>query len=178
MDTYKKYASLIQILSIITIFSHVVLTTMHWFFPLAYKTLHQKTGLSIVREYNATLFSFGQKLSGFFFESIASVLLIYGFFLVICLMNLIKKNQYFNLETITLLRRITKIALTYVIYTILCGAILSVITSLHNAPGERIIALSFGAADVMNIMVFCFMFLMMTIFQKGYELKNEQELTI
>ena len=140
--------------------------------------MYHATGICISREYDVTQFSFGQKLSGFIVEAIASILIIYGFFLVIQLMSHIKKNQYFTLETITLLKRITKIALIYVIYAVLCSSLLSVITSLHNKPGEVVLTLGFGTSDVINVMVFCLMFLMMTIFQKGYELKHEQELTI
>jgi len=154
------------------------LTVLHWFFPLVYQAWYAASGVGVMREFDTTTFSWGQKVSGFMVEAFASALLIYGLLLVIQLMSLIKVNQYFTLATITLLKRISKIALLYCVYAVICGMALSVITTLHNQPGERVVAITFGTADLINIMVFCCMFLMMTIFQKGYEMKHEQDLTI
>jgi hypothetical protein len=178
MKNYKKCATIVQILAAIIISTHVVITILHWFFPLAYKALYHVSGLCVIREFDATRFSVGQKISGFSVEAVASCLLIYGLILVIRLMAYIKQNQYFSLVTILLLKRITKVALIYVIYAIACGALLSLVASWQNAPGTREIALSFGTPDIINIMIFCCMYLVLTMLQKGYELKHEQELTI
>jgi len=174
MEAYKKYAIAVQIIAVLVILLDAVLTTLHWFFPLAYKAI----GINIIREYDVSSLSFWQIVSGFIVEGIASALLAYGFLLVIRLMSYIKNNQYFTLEIIKLLRCITQVSLIYVIYNVVCGMMLSAITSLHKGPGERIVSLSVGTQDLINILAFCFMFLMMTIIQKGYELKHEQELTI
>lgn len=172
MQTYKKYPIAVQIIAILVIMLDAVLTTLHWLFPVAYKAV----GINITREYDVSSLSFGQAISGFIVEGIASALLAYGFLLVIRLMNYIKNDQYFTLETIKLLRRITQVSLIYVIYNVVCGMLLSVITSLNNPPA--VLSLYIGTQDLINILAFCFMFLMMTIIQKGYELKHEQELTI
>lgn len=172
MQTYKKYAIAVQIIAVLVIILDAILTTLHWFFPLAYKAI----GINIIREYDVSSLSFGQIVSGFMVEAVASALLAYGFLLVIRLMNYIKNDQYFTLEIITLLRRITQVSLAYVIYNVLCGMMLSVITSLYNTP--QVLSLHIGTQDLINILAFCFMFLMMTIIQKGYELKHEHELTI
>jgi len=178
MDRYKKYAIIIQLFSYVIIFVDVVLTTSHWLLPRVYSALYNATGLTVTRQFDVIGFSLGQKLSGFIVEAFATALLVYGLVLVIQLMNYLKKKQYFTSETITLLKKITKISLIYTVYSVVCSSILSVITSLQNKPGERMISIGFGTLDVINIMMFCCLFLVLTIFQKGYELKHEQELTI
>lgn len=178
MNTYKKYACAVQLLSVVVVISNILLTIMHWFFPAMYTSVCQDMGFAFAQDYNTAPFTWGQMLGGFLIESIASMILIYGLFQVIPLMNAIKKNNYFTLETITLFARITKMTCLYAMYTMMSTTLLSLITSLHNAPGERMILVRFGGADLANIMIFCFMFLMMSIFKKGYELKHEQELTI
>ena len=37
MNTYQKYASVVQALSVVIIISNILITVMHWFFPLVYK---------------------------------------------------------------------------------------------------------------------------------------------
>jgi len=152
-------------------------TIAYWFFPLSYLGI-SSVGLIPCTQIDITNLTWIQKILGFFINSILTSLLICGLILVIQLMKRIQRNEYFSLNNISKLRMITKIALVYAIYTPICSSILSVILSLNNVPGERVITLTIGSAEILNILIFCFMFLIMTMFQRGYELKHEQELTI
>lgn len=180
MNINKKYATVIQVFSMCAIVFNIVLITLQWFFPHAHQTFYAVSGLRIstAKEFDVTSFSLVQKISGFIVEGILCALLVYGFILLVRLMSCLKENKYFTQPAIMLLKRITHVAFAYTVSSVICSSLLSVITSLHNAPGKRIVAVGFGTPDVVNIVVFCFMFLLMTVFQKGYEYKHEQELTI
>lgn len=178
MNSYKRYAFAVQILSSIMIVFTATITFAYWFLPEAYQKFNSNGLLLTCDNANTATLTVSQKLIGFFVSGISTGLIIFALFLIIKLMKFIQKNEYFSLHAIGLLKRITKIALLYTIYTPLCNTILSVILSFNNPPGQRVITLTFGSAEILNIIIFCFMFLIMTIFQKGYELKHEQELTI
>ncbi|MDR3647035.1 MAG: DUF2975 domain-containing protein [Candidatus Babeliales bacterium] len=178
MNTYKKYAFAIQILSSIMIFASTIITFAYWFVPTTYQKFSSNGLLLSCDNFDTTTLTVSQKIMGFFVSGISTGLLIFALFLIIKLMKYMQNNEYFSLHTIALLKRITKIALIYAIYTPISNTILSLITSFNNPVGQRTITLTFGSAEILNIIIFCFMFLIMTIFQKGYELKHEQELTI
>lgn len=178
MNPYKKYAFAIQILSGIMIVFTTIIPIAYWFLPLTYQKLSSNRLLLSCDNFDISTFTLMQKLLGFFVSSISTVLLISGLILIIQLMKCIQNNEYFSLNTISLLKMITKVAFVYAIYAPLCSSMLTVITTLNNLPGQRMISLTFGSSEILNIMIFCFMFLIMTMFQKGYELKHEQELTI
>lgn len=173
MEKYQKYATVVQLFAIILMGFRVVVQISQWFFP----DVHQYISGGI-SEYDVTLFSFGQKLTGFLVESVQAGLFMYGLVLVIKLMNAFKARVYFAAPTILLIKKITKTALFYLVYTFFSRVALSLITSWHNVPGKRCIAVSFGLDDIINSMIFCALFLMLTICQRGYELKHEQDLTI
>lgn len=177
MNSYKKYAFAIQVLSSVTMVFSSLITITYWFLPSVYQAFNNH-GLAACYDYNVTSFTLTQKWLGLFVSAVSTGLLIFALLLVIQLMNYIQSNEYFSLNTISLLKRITKIALIYAIYAPISSAALSVITSFNNPVGQRVITLTFGSTEILNIMIFCFMFLIMTIFQRGYELKHEQELTI
>ena len=178
MDRYKKYAYVIQIAAIFISGFVMMLTVMHWFFPHTYEALYATTGIACTRNFDVSLFSWAQKISGFIVEAVASALIVYGCAQVIRLMQYMKQQKYFTKQTLVIMKKITQTALAYTIYEIVSNCALNFITSLHHAPGQRVIALSFGSSDVINILVFCSMVLMVTMMQKGYELQHEQELTI
>ncbi len=180
MNINKKYATVIQVFSLCAIVFNMVSITFAWFFPHAHQSFYAASGFRIntAKEFDVASFSLGQKISGFIVEGILCALLVYGFILLIQLMGCFKENKYFTHQAIVLLKRITRVAFAYTVSSVICSSLLSVITSLHNVPGKRILAVGFGTPDVLNIIVFCFMFLLMTVFQKGFEYKHEQELTI
>jgi hypothetical protein len=157
MNTYKKYAFTVQILSSVMIISTAIFTITPWFLPSIYQKFSNNGLTMSCSNFDVTTFTMTQKLLGFFVSSISTMLIIFGLLLIIQVMKCIQKNEYFSLHTISLLNRIT---------------------SLNNPPGQRCITLTFGSTELFNIMIFCFIFLIMTIFQKGYEIKHEQELTI
>ncbi len=173
MEKYQRYATVVQLFAIILMGLRVALQVSQWFFP----DVHQYISGGI-SEYDVTLFSFGQKLTGFLVEAVQAGLFMYGLVLVIKLMSAFKARAYFAVPTVLLIKKITKTALCYLVYTFFSRIVLSLVTSWHNVSGKRCIAVSFSSDDMINIMVFCALFLILTIFQRGYELKHEQDLTI
>lgn len=173
MNTYKNYAVAIKVLSILMIVCTVILTISNWFYPSIYSVISDS-----LPKYDVSTFTFVQKISGFIIESISSAIFIFSLVLIVQLMNYIQNNEYFSQNTILLLKKISKLALIYAIYKPISSTILSVITTINNKPGERIISLTIGSDEIWNIMIFCFMFIIVTILQRGYEIKHEQELTI
>lgn len=175
MNSYNKSAYTVQIFSLLIIIGIVSLNIARWFNPSIYKLFMSLDGYG---NWDFEHFSLGQKISGFVVDSIGTALLVYVLILVIKLMKYIIEQKYFTFQNISILQKISKLALLYVLYFPISGVLLSIITTVHKGPGKRIISVAFSHHDIFNIMILCFMFIIITIFKKGYELEYEQKLTI
>ena len=49
---------------------------------------------------------------------------------------------------------------------------------MHNAPGERILAVRITSFDIKNIFVVACFFVITSLMYEGYKLKKEQDLTV
>ena len=121
---------------------------------------------------------FINRLAGMFFDGISFGLFITIFYLVAEIMNRFQNNETFSVSTVGLFTLVSKFAFYLALYTPINRTILSLITTLHNAPGHRVISASFGSADLFNIFIFGFLMVMTLLMQQATALQHEQSLTV
>lgn len=122
--------------------------------------------------------SFVQKLLGFAVDGIALGIICTGIFAFNRLLSAIKNGIFFTSDIIQLLSTISKFALVWAIYNPIRTTLLSILTTLHKGPGNRIISFQFGLKDMINIFIFVCIILVTALIKEGFKLKKEQDLTI
>ena len=105
-------------------------------------------------------------------ESISVSLLFMILAQVIAIMNHIQQHEIFSTSIVTQFGKISTFAFWLALYMPLSRSILSVITTLHNEPGHRILAASFGTTDLLNIFIFGFFMIITLLMQQGIREMN------
>ena len=84
----------------------------------------------------------------------------------------------FSRNVFSLFRKISRIALAWAIYGPVKSIIMSLVLTIHNPPGSRIVSLTVSSNDIINIFIVGFFFVITSLMYEGYKLKNEQDLTV
>lgn len=172
----------VQTLSAVIIAYTSILCITKWLLPVSYNNLIESPsfigGFMQYVKSDAENFTAMQKIFGFLVDFISIGLIVYALILVIKLMDHFKSNEFFSAQILSTMHSLTKIALIYACYAPIKYILLSVITTYNNKPGERVIALAIGNSDVINILIFCLLFLILSVVRQGHSLKQDQDLTI
>lgn len=115
---------------------------------------------------------------GMIIDSGISILLMMILWCVIGIMKKFEQNELFSLSMVNFFAAISKYAFCLALYAPINRIILSVIITMHNAPGHRMITASFGSADLFNILMFGIFAVMTLLMQQATVLQNEQNLTV
>lgn len=121
---------------------------------------------------------FTHRLFAMLIDSIIVGLLIAILYSLIAIMKKCERNEIFSATTTSSLAIMSKYAFYLVLYTPINRMILSVVTTIHNAPGHKILTASFGSADLFNIFIFGIFMVMTLLLQQATTLQNEHNLTI
>ena len=136
------------------------------------------TGVSYSWESNISSMPLLSRFLGILVDGVSYGLIIWGFICLIKLLNYYRRGNVFSLETFSLFRKLSKIALIYTIYEFFGYMLMSLISTMHNAPGERMLAVQIGSGDIKNIFVVACFFVITSLMYEGYKLKKEQDLTV
>ena len=121
---------------------------------------------------------FIHRLIGMCIDSVVAGLLIAILWLIASLMKKFENNEIFSASTVVLFTTLSKCAFYLALYTPINRMLLSVVTTFHNAPGQRVLTASFGSADLCNILIFGILMVMTLLMQQATILQNEQNLTV
>lgn len=94
------------------------------------------------------------------------------------LMTRLLEGNFFTLDIIKLLHKLSKLALCWAIYNPIKHTLLSIVTTFHKGIGNRVISVEVGIKDVINVFIFMCLMLITAIMQESCKLKKEQDLTI
>jgi len=111
-------------------------------------------------------------------DSGVSVLLVMILWNIIEVMKKFERNELFSNSLVNFFVKMNTYAFCLALYVPLNRMILSVIITLHNAPGHRILTASFGSADLFNILMFGIFMVMTILMQQATALQNEHNLTV
>ncbi len=154
-----------------------VLKDLNFWFPWPLNrdpiTSFQVDSLHYLRE-----MPFSNKVLGFIAEGGLLVLVLIGLFSCVRLMRYFKSGEIFSLRTISLLRKISMLALVWAVYSPINTLLLSVI-AFHENTEQRGLSMAYASDDALiKLLFFGFLLVITLMLQEGYHLKSEQDLTV
>lgn len=180
MNNITFYARLVKIISYILMPIIIINFFIKWLFPEMIFANSFIGGFSYDQSINPTIITMplAHRLMAMIVDGISASLLIMILFLIIVIMQRIQQREIFSASIAHSFSKISKLAFAFAIYTPISQSLLSVITTLQNAPGQRILSISFGSAELFNIFIFGFFMVITLLIQQGTSLQNEQNLTV
>lgn len=122
--------------------------------------------------------SFANRAIGFIAEGGLVAVVLTGLFFCIKLMRYFKNGEIFSLRTISLLRKISVLALIWAIYAPMITLLLSAI-AFHETTEQRSLSIAYATDGAFIMLLFFGFLLVLTLMlQEGYYLKSEQDLTV
>ncbi len=154
-----------------------VLKDLNFWYPSSVNrdpiTSFQVDSLHYLRE-----MSLRNRVLGFIAEGGLLMLVLIGLFSCVKLMRYFKSGEIFSLRTISLLRKISMLALVWAVYSPINTLLLSVI-AFHENTEQRGLSMAYASDDAMiKLLFFGFLLVITLMLQEGYHLKSEQDLTV
>jgi len=111
-------------------------------------------------------------------DGISVILFLWGCICFIGILNHYSKGELFSEKIINLYRKIGRIALAWTVYNPLKFTLLSVLTTINNPAGQRLISVCLRGEDIFHILIVGFFIIINSLMREAYELKREQDLTV
>ncbi len=187
MKNIAFYAQLIKYLSYVLIVATTISFFIKWFFPaIALDNPYHVFNLFLAYTFDdytevATsmlTMPLLHRIVGMIVDSGISIMLLMILWNIIKVMKKFEHNELFSNSLVNFFVKMNTYAFCLALYVPLNRMILSVIITLHNAPGHRILTASFGSADLFNILMFGIFMVMTLLMQHATVLQNEQNLTV
>lgn len=118
------------------------------------------------------------KLLGALLESISLSLFLIGFFYFIRVLKLYQNYKIFSHESFLIFKKIACVALLWTIYAPIKHMLMSLVMTMFNPIGERIISLGFNTTDIENMFLVGLLYFITAMIYEGYSLKSESDLTV
>ena len=118
------------------------------------------------------------RLLAMLIDSSVCIMLVTILCFIAAIMKKFEQNEAFSAQTVAYFSTLSKYALCLAIYTPINRMILSIVTTIHNDPGQRVLTASFGSGDLFNIFMFGIFMVMTLLLQQATQLQNEQNLTV
>ncbi|WP_024852008.1 DUF2975 domain-containing protein [Hydrogenovibrio kuenenii] len=118
------------------------------------------------------------QIIGFLFALPVLLSLLYGLVNVDKLFIFYQKGVVFSYDQVRLFKNISKALIFWVVASTIYQSAKSVLFTLHNPPGERMITIGFGSAEVMILVVAALAILVAWTVEEGQHLSEEQKYTI
>ncbi len=180
MEKIQKYTQLLLVISCIFGAIAFISICATWFFdslPVNISNLILETGSNELAA-DAVNMPFNHRLMGLLVDFVAILIIYAGIMAFYDLMKKFQSGELFSENIITLLNKISRLVLFWTIYNPVRGMLLSIITTFHKGPGNRIIKIEFGTPDIINVFIFISLMIITLLIQESNKLKNEQDLTI
>jgi len=194
--TYKKvffmknivfYARLIKCVSYLLMFATILGFFIKWLYPeIVLDNPYHIFNLFIAYTFDdytdvaasVTTMPFLHRILGMIVDSGISVLLIMILWCIAEIMKKFEHNELFSVSMVETFTMMSKYAFCLALCVPINRIILSVIITMHNAPGHRFITASLGSADLFNILLFGVFAVMTHLMQRAAVLQDEQNLTV
>lgn len=188
-EKISLYALLLEILGIIIILSTMLTLIVRWtqdkilflqdvdfWIPFLDRCIECLQTNSI--HYLQAL-SLYQRMLGFLTDGVTMLIVVSAIYCAIRLMRLFRLGIIFSLETVGLLRNISKLALLWALYSPINVYIMNKIAFHTTHAAEQKLIMAYVTDDViLKLVFFGFILVISLMMQEGYRLKHEQDLTV
>lgn len=115
---------------------------------------------------------------GFLFAIPVLLSLIYGLLNIDKLFGFYQKGMVFSYDQVRLFKNISKALIFWVVSSVIYQSAKSVLFTLHNPPGQRMLNVEFGSAEIMIIIVAVLAIFVAWVVEEGRRLSEEQKYTV
>jgi len=122
--------------------------------------------------------SFALRFVGFLICLLPLSALIYGIINVRKLFSFYQEGVIFSFEHVTLFKRISNALILWVFLSILYESTKSILFSMGNPPGQRMVSIGFGSPEFMTLVVAGIVFVIAWVMDEGRIISEEQQLTV
>lgn len=122
--------------------------------------------------------SFALRFVGFLISLLPLSALIYGVINIRKLFSFYQKGVIFSFEHVKLFKRISKALVLWIFLSILYESTKSILFSMGNPPGQRIVSIGFGSSEFMTLVVAGIVFVIAWVMDEGRIITEEQQLTV
>ncbi|MBD3273172.1 DUF2975 domain-containing protein [Candidatus Dependentiae bacterium] len=176
MKTIKKYATMLKLFSIL-----IVIPLMLWIFIRNLKIWIQGNIPKKILLHFPILtkrISPMTKTLGVIIDLVPFFIFFLGIYYFIKILDHLKKGNVFTTNTFYIFKKLTKIALIWVIYHPLSFTLLGLVMTLNNPKGYRYLSVNISSYDALNILLFGLFLIVTSLMHEGLKLKKEQDLTV
>lgn len=118
------------------------------------------------------------QLLGFAASLLPLSALLYGLTNLRRLFALYREGVFFSFEQVSIFKKISKALFAWVFFSILYESAKSILFSMGNPPGERVVSVGFSSSEITNLLVAGIIFVIAWIMDEGRILAEEQQLTV
>lgn len=104
--------------------------------------------------------------------------LFYGLTNLRRLFALYREGVFFSFEQVEIFKKISKALFAWVLFSMLYESAKSILFSMGNPPGERVVNLTLGSSEITNLLIAGIVFVVAWIMDEGRILAEEQQLTV
>jgi len=111
-------------------------------------------------------------------EGISVLLFLWGCIYFIKLLNLYCKGELFSQKILMFYRKIVWIGFLWTLYSPIKLSLLSVISTINNPAGQRLLSVTLRGEDIFHIFVVGSFLVLHSLTREAYKLKQEHDLTV
>jgi len=187
MRNIQRYAQILKFLCLIVIIPLIICTfILKWFWWGTATYNNIKCQVSGATSFSPIFYAPTTKdappllikLLSMAVDGISIMLFLWGIICFVILLNRYCKGELFSEHILKLYNKIGWIALAWTIYNPIKFTLLSILTTINNPIGQRIISVYFGSEDIFHIFIVGFFLIINSLMQEAYELKQEQDFTV
>ena len=108
-------------------------------------------------------------------DGVSALLFLWGAIYFIKLLTLYCKTEFFSANILTLYRKIIWIGFIWTLYNPLKHTLLSLVTTITNPPGQRILSVCFRSEDLFHIFIVGSFVILNALMHEAYKIKQEQD---
>ncbi len=120
----------------------------------------------------------GVKVLGFLVNMLTVGMAMLILYFLIKLFKNYERQQIFSLINVRILRNVGYSLIIWQILIPIQQALLSVVLTWNNGPGQRFLAANFSSNNIVVILIACIVILISWIMAEGHKLQEEQEYTV
>lgn len=118
------------------------------------------------------------RILAFIVSLIPCIIILYGLRQLICLFKQYEKNNIFTRENTHRYKKLSYTLFAWVISQPVYCALISLVLSINNPPGHRVISISLGAIDVVALISGTIVLLIASVMDEAHKISDESKLTI
>lgn len=118
------------------------------------------------------------QLIGFATSLLPLSALLYGLINIRKLFSFYKEGVIFSFEHVTIFKKTSKALFLWVFLSILYDSAKSILFSLGNPPGQRVVSVGIGSPEITTLLVAGIVFVIAWVMDEGRVIAEEQQLTV